>query len=178
MRIIWKNRSKSNQDLSAENFTNAYFYQCNFTNSKFGILTNATFIECDLTHADFSQSIIIGIDVKRCITTGIKFPTITLRNQIAKSLIDQCGLSAFIPLHSHELVAEIMKQEGTLALKPILTTMAIYLKNHYELSWEGIVKAFIVQFGYKKTAQVAEVIFQNHPEFLQKARNTLKEVYG
>lgn len=182
MRTIWKNLDKSNQDLTGIDFTNAYFYRCNFTNSKFRILYNATFVECNLKDVDFTNTILKSIDITNCTGTDqIKFKTIRTLNKVGKILLEKFSLSAFYPLHANKLIAAIMYKNADNAtreeVKFAINYMADYITNHPELSWDSFSQYITVRFDKSILRDGIEVSLKDHPYLLDKGREMIRK-YG
>ena len=180
-RTIWKNQDKSNQDLTAEDFSNAYFFRCNFTNCEFRLLTNATFIECDLTNTDLSNCILNGVSIKNCIgVETIQFRTINTINKIGKVLLDKFGLGAVYPLHAHGLIAALIKKETVnypLAVKDKCFWIADYIASHPEYSWDAFAQLIVAKWSKKALSQMIEAAFANYPMLLSMGRTMVKK-YG
>lgn len=180
MRTIWKNQNHDKEDLTKQDLTNAYLGSCSFKGTKFGICTNAIFFKCDLPNADFTKAVLLGTDFRGSIMSNAQFPTATTLGQIASSLIDQFGLKAFFPTHSHEYIAEVFRQKSAsitnAKIKTRATEAADYILAHYELSWQGLSSWLIAKYGKTFYQQMAEAVFDDRPKLLEKATQTLKEI--
>ena len=135
MRVTVQNRNFTGRNLTGQDYTNGYAYRCNFTDARMGVLVNATFIECNLTNADFSKSPLVGIELQDCITTGIKFCTDAAYNALPLAVRNAWPYRAFVPLHDHECMAELVRQLPSLdkaRLEMVADTVKVARTESYQ----------------------------------------------
>ena len=139
MRVTVQNRNFTGRNLTGQDYTNGYAYRCNFTDARMGVLVNATFIECNLTNADFSKSPMVGIELQDCITTGMKFCTDAAYNALPLTVRNTWPYRAFVPLHDHECMAELIRQiPATGTLKTRLDMIAAAVRVGRLQSYENL----------------------------------------
>ena len=148
IRIIWKNEIHDNQDLSNQDFTDAYLANCSFKGTKLGNCTNATFYQCDLTGADLFESILTGATFPFSILNNLKMvDTATAwQRKIGKNIASTVG---FLPSHVNETYAYLCSEEAKTTTDPKLKAQLLEAAEDIKLHQGYCFKEFYALFNMK-----------------------------